>query len=105
MSQPGHEVELADDAHHSPRPRSTTGSLRRELVAIGLVAALVALIGLTPLLTNSHFYWYDDSAGGAYGQWFELGRQISHGIGHCSTRARGWRATTPWNSSGCSTRW
>ncbi|WP_196485154.1 hypothetical protein, partial [Propionibacterium freudenreichii] len=79
MSQPGHGVELADDAHHTPRPRSTTGSLRRELVAIGLVAALVALIGLTPLLTNSHFYWYDDSAGGAYGQWFELGRQISHG--------------------------
>ncbi|AWY94823.1 Integral membrane protein (Precursor) [Propionibacterium freudenreichii] len=79
MSQPGHGVELADDAHRSPRPPSTTGSLRRELVAIGLVAALVALIGLTPLLTNSHFYWYDDSAGGAYGQWFELGRQISHG--------------------------
>ncbi|CEH02555.1 Putative membrane protein [Propionibacterium freudenreichii] len=61
-----------------PRPKGA-GRFRHELPSLALVGVLVLVIGLTPLLGNRHYYWFDDSGGGAYGQWFELGRQISQG--------------------------
>lgn len=45
---------------------------------IGTVAA--AFLGsLIPLITNSRFYYYDDTQAGAFGIWFEIGTKLSAG--------------------------
>lgn len=46
-----------------------------------MTVTLVVTVALTafPLLFNSSYYFIDDTAGGAYGQWYELGQQLRAG--------------------------
>ncbi len=52
---------------------------RRDLAAMLVIAVTLTVLPCIPLLWNPHFYFFDDTAGGAYGQWFELGHQLAHG--------------------------
>ena len=38
-----------------------------------------ALMALLPLALDGGFYYFDDTAGGAFGQWWELGQQLRRG--------------------------
>ncbi|MHC6230411.1 hypothetical protein ACX5I6_12215 [Arthrobacter sp. MMS24-T111] len=70
-------------------PSSETGGQfrsRRRLTNARLEAAfasasvlLTALASLIPLLTNSRFYFYDDTQSGAFGIWFEIGEKLRSG--------------------------
>jgi hypothetical protein len=42
-------------------------------------AGLIIVLALLPLIWSPTFYYFDDTAGGAYGQWYELGRQLLTG--------------------------
>lgn len=46
-----------------------------------LCALILLTVGLSvlPLLFNHNYYYIDDSAGGSFGQWYELGRQLLSG--------------------------
>ncbi|MCL6422460.1 hypothetical protein Bequi_03515 [Brachybacterium sp. JHP9] len=52
---------------------------RRDLVPVLLTAVLVMGLTLLPLLWSRTFYFIDDTAGGAYGQWYELGQELRAG--------------------------
>lgn len=43
------------------------------------VAGAVALLGIVPAIVLPGFYFFDDTAGGAFGQWYELGQRILAG--------------------------
>jgi len=40
---------------------------------------VAAVLTLLPVLLNHSYYFIDDTAGGAYGQWYELGQQLRAG--------------------------
>lgn len=76
VTKPRRTVEMhrPDDAQLTP-PRPTW----TDLVSMAVITVAITLMAIIPMLTNRHFYYFDDTAGGAYGQWFELGQQLSHG--------------------------
>lgn len=51
---------------------------RKCVPIIGLVIAII-VCAIIPVIFNPHFYFYADTAEGAYGQWFELGQQLRSG--------------------------
>lgn len=46
---------------------------------LAITAALTFVLTTLPLLLVPNFYYIDDTAGGAYGQWYELGEQLRAG--------------------------
>lgn len=66
VARPDHGVSLVEPG-------------RRDL--LGVLAALAITLALTalPLVFNPSYYFIDDTAGGAYGQWYELGQQLRAG--------------------------
>ena len=52
---------------------------RREIAWLFATVAAALLGASIPLLTNSRFYYYDDTQAGAFGIWFEIGNKLSAG--------------------------
>lgn len=52
---------------------------RRDWTLAFAVAVIVAVLSLLPLLVARSFYYIDDTAGGAFGQWYALGRELLSG--------------------------
>ena len=72
--------------HAEPAPLTTQTRIpperqnrRSEAIAFVTAAGLIIVLALLPLIWNPTFYYFDDTAGGAYGQWYELGRQLLTG--------------------------
>lgn len=62
------------------RPHRAYGLIPRIRIASNLLLViLVGVLSLVPLAFNKNFYFYADTAEGAYGQWFELGQQLLGG--------------------------
>ncbi|CEG92258.1 Putative membrane protein [Propionibacterium freudenreichii] len=53
---------------------------QRDLLHGIVLAGMVVIGSLIPLIFNHNFYFYADSAEGAYGQWYELGTQLRSGV-------------------------
>lgn len=52
---------------------------QRGAVAVVVLIASLSVLVLIPLIWNRHFFYFDDTAGGAYGQWYELGKYLLDG--------------------------
>lgn len=64
------------------RPRHGVSPLeatRADLLPAALTGLIVLAITLLPLVSTKRFYFTDDTAGGAYGQWYELGERLRAG--------------------------
>ncbi|MBK0040231.1 MULTISPECIES: hypothetical protein [unclassified Leuconostoc] len=48
-------------------------------IGILIVTLIVLITAVIPLVFNEHYYFIDDTQNGAMGQWFELGKSLSHG--------------------------
>lgn len=62
--------------------RASTSPLSRvrpDVLGCASTAALTAALTVLPLLLVRHYYFIDDTAGGAYGQWYELGERLRAG--------------------------
>lgn len=67
----------ATDAPAIPAP----GATARTNGAVWMVATVLATVtgALVPLIFNPRFYFYDDTAAGAYGIWYEIGTKLRGG--------------------------
>lgn len=70
-----HVAATAEIASPS-RPRGGLGS---RLAWAGVTGAFVTLAWLVALLARRDFFYFDDTPGGAVGQWYELGQQLAGG--------------------------
>lgn len=64
------------------RPDHGVGPLepgRADLLPALLTLVIALILTTLPLLLNHSYYFTDDTAGGAYGQWYELGQQLRAG--------------------------
>lgn len=52
---------------------------RADLVPLLTTAVLTAVLTILPVALVHHYYFIDDTAGGAYGQWYELGQRLRAG--------------------------
>lgn len=53
--------------------------VRSDLIWLAATVMVAFLGSLIPLLTNSRFYYYDDTQAGAFGIWFEIGTKLNAG--------------------------
>lgn len=92
------------DAETSKRPQSGVGEIeetdhhqtRRTAGVAGFLwglatVAVTAIGGLVPLISNPRFYFYDDTAAGAFGIWFEIGQKLRAGVWPIFS-SQGWAA-------------
>ena len=95
-------AEVLQDATTSPSAPADRRLARRapDAVLAIAVAALVAAAAIVPLLFNPWFYFYADTPEGAYGQWYALGQQLTHGewplLSVEAWRAGNWIAEGQW---------
>ncbi len=79
VDQRSQQTETSSTAGSSSN-RPSAGKAATQSVRWGLVTVVASLLGaLIPLLTNPRFYFYDDTEAGAYGIWFEIGKQLRAG--------------------------
>lgn len=72
-------VRATDPARFARRRELLVIPTRRDLWPALVTLGVTLVLALVPLLFAPSYYFIDDTAGGAYGQWYELGQQLRAG--------------------------